>query len=119
MTAEHHSGVWTPIRGGFDRLSGRTDDPSRAPSTMGMRTAQNRLLDIRDTDSTNAGAAVVRALRESSILVPVTVSTAATGLTAGVDSKNPTPAEAATVATRTAAMNMAAAANGVALHSAQ
>lgn len=67
-------------------------------------------------DSIDAGADVVRALRESSIVVPTALSSSATALTSGVDAKNPTPAEAALVAQRTVDLNAAARASGVPLH---
>lgn len=67
-------------------------------------------------DSLDAGAAVIRALRESSIVVPNSLATSANALTAGVDAKNPSPHEASVVAERTVLLNNAARDSGVPMH---
>lgn len=66
-------------------------------------------------DSIDAGADVVRALRESGVVVPVALSTAIAGLTLGLDIKT-TPTDSSLMSARTVAVNTSALAAAIPVH---
>jgi len=66
-------------------------------------------------DSSDAGADVMRALRESGVVVPVALPTAITGLTSGLDVKT-NPADSSVMSARTVALNTSAMAAAIPVH---
>jgi ABC-type transport system involved in cytochrome c biogenesis ATPase subunit len=66
-------------------------------------------------DSIDAGPDVIRALRESGVVVPLTLSTAISGMTSGLDIKT-NPADSALMSGRTAAVNASALSTDVPVH---
>ncbi|WP_211235404.1 ATP-dependent nuclease [Leifsonia aquatica] len=67
-------------------------------------------------DSIDAGTDVVRALRESSVVVPAALASEIANLANGIDMSNVSPADALVIAERTSAANRLAASSNVPLH---